>query len=316
MKNGLKIGIPRALFFHTNARGYLAFFERLGVEVVLSPETNQRIFESGIALSIDESCLSVKIFMGHVKWLVGKCDKIFIPRIESFAFGENACPKFMGMYDIVKNTLDVELISFNINVNYGFKEQAAYIDLGRKLGFSKKESKAAYLAAKVAQEKYFDEQERVISKQLQSEKIKIAVVSHHYNTHDEFVGRAVIRSLRKHGVEVILACDLGSKYKERHKEFGEKTILWRFGKELMGATAWLVPQVDGIIVVSTFPCGPDSMMNEMLRLELKSVPMVQFVFDELQGQTGVETRIESFIDILNFKVLDNRVGEVADEQIG
>jgi len=298
----MKIGIPRALFYHINPKMWLAYFEKLGVEVVLSPETNQKIFNDGIALSIDESCLSSKVFMGHVKWLAGKCDKIFIPHIESFGPRENACPKFSGMYDIVKNTLDVPLISFNINANYGFSEEKAYISLGKQLGFSSKVSRAAFLYAIDAQENFQKEQERIITKQLESSNLKVLVVSHYYNTHDEYIGKPIIRSLKKHGAEVILACDAGVAYKCGHERF-TSTSTWKFGKELLGTVNQLKDKVDGIVVVSTFPCGPDSMLNDFLRLEQKTVPMITLVLDELQGQTGVETRIESFIDILSFEKL-------------
>jgi len=280
---------------------FLAFFEKLGVEVCLSPQTNQKIFNDGIALSIDESCLSVKIFMGHVNYLVGKCDKIFIPRMESFGMGENACPKFAAMYDIVRNTIDAPLVELNINVNFGFTEKKAYIELGQKLGFNKTASKAAYLYAKATKEVFEKEQKNIIEGQLKSNKLKIAVVSHYYNTFDEYVGAPVIRTLEKLGAEVIRVCNFGDRYKSLYTEFGIKTLYWTFGKELLGSVAYLKDKVDGIVLVSTFPCGPDSMINDVLRIEQRDTPMITLVFDELQGQTGIETRIESFIDILTFK---------------
>ena len=58
---------------------------------------------------------------------------------------------------------------------------------------------------------------------------------------------------------------------------------------------------DGIILVSAFPCGPDSMTNELLIRRLKGMPILPLVLDTQSGMAGVETRIESFLDIIRFQ---------------
>ena len=297
----MKIGIPRAFFYYKYHSLMLAFFDKLGIEVVISPRTNKKILATGASLSIDESCLAAKIFIGHVKWLIGKCDYIFIPRIENFGKCDIACVKFFGIYDIVKNTFNAEIIDFNINEAHGLTEKKAYIDLGRQLGFSKRVSTTAYSCAKVVQSDYDKKLELAINAQLKSDKAKIVVVAHAYNTHDEFIGKPVINTLKKCGAEVILASDLcGEHYKELYKQFSD-SLYWVYNKELVGAVAWLLDKIDGIVLVTAFPCGPDSLVNELLKLKQKTVPMIELCIDELQGQAGIETRIESFIDILTFK---------------
>ena len=59
--------------------------------------------------------------------------------------------------------------------------------------------------------------------------------------------------------------------------------------------------VDGIILLSAFPCGPDSMVNELVTRRVKGVPLLNLVLDSQTGTAGVETRLESFIDIIRFK---------------
>ncbi len=60
-------------------------------------------------------------------------------------------------------------------------------------------------------------------------------------------------------------------------------------------------RIDGIILVSAFPCGPDSMVNEMIIRKFKGIPILNIVLDDQDGTAGLETRLESFIDILKFK---------------
>ena len=59
--------------------------------------------------------------------------------------------------------------------------------------------------------------------------------------------------------------------------------------------------MDGVILLSAFPCGPDSMINELLTRRIKDVPILNLVLDAQSGTAGVETRLESFVDIIRFK---------------
>ena len=78
------VGIPRAMLYYRYEILWKNFFSALGVKCVISPQTNKEIIKEGTAVSIDEACLSTKIFIGHVKSLIGKCDYILIPRVSNF----------------------------------------------------------------------------------------------------------------------------------------------------------------------------------------------------------------------------------------
>ena len=43
------------------------------------------------------------------------------------------------------------------------------------------------------------------------------------------------------------------------------------------------------------------MINELLTRRIKDVPILNLVLDAQSGTAGVETRLESFIDIIRFK---------------
>ena len=72
-------------------------------------------------------------------------------------------------------------------------------------------------------------------------------------------------------------------------------------RELMGSVLLNKDRADGIILLSAFPCGPDSMTNELLTRRLTGIPVLNLVLDAQTGTAGMETRMESFIDIIRFK---------------
>ena len=105
-----KIGIPKALLYYRYSILWKTFFTNLNCEIITSGDTNKEILELGKKYSIDESCLSSKIYIGHVATLVNKCDYILVPRVENYGKKEKVCVKFNGIYDIVKKLFPTQKI--------------------------------------------------------------------------------------------------------------------------------------------------------------------------------------------------------------
>jgi predicted nucleotide-binding protein (sugar kinase/HSP70/actin superfamily) len=61
--------------------------------------------------------------------------------------------------------------------------------------------------------------------------------------------------------------------------------------------------IDGVILLSVYPCALDSMVNDMLmrKNEMTKIPMLQLTLDAQSGTAGTETRLESFIDIIKMR---------------
>ena len=78
------VGLPRAMLYYRYEILWKNFFSYLGLKYIVSEPTNKEMIREGTAVSIDEACLSTKIYMGHIKSLIGKCDYILVPRISNF----------------------------------------------------------------------------------------------------------------------------------------------------------------------------------------------------------------------------------------
>ena len=77
-----------------------------------------------------------------------------------------------------------------------------------------------------------------------------------------------------------------------------QTLYWLYNRELVGSIKLLEDKIDGIILLTAFPCGPDSLVNELIIRKVRNIPTINIVIDELQGEAGLITRIESFMDII------------------
>ena len=108
------IGIPRALNLYENYPFWAVFFRELGFRVLLSPLSDRRLYELGMASIPSESaCYPAKLAHGHVQWLVDQgVETIFHPcvfyeRKESpMAQDHYNCPLVIGCPEGLHNSLE------------------------------------------------------------------------------------------------------------------------------------------------------------------------------------------------------------------
>lgn len=303
-KGRIIIGIPRALLYYRYSALWTGFFERLGAEVVISDATTKDTLDKGNNIAIDEMCLATKIFLGHVSNLIGNCDYIFIPRISNFGIKRYMCVKFQGLYDMTCNVFrdsGQKFISFNIIEKHQLTEKMAFVGLGQELGFERKKSEKAY---KEAKEEEKTRREVLIQSQdqkLKSDKMKILLVAHSYVLEDEYIGKPIADCLKRLDCEIIRSDIVNPSDALKRSEIISPTLHWDISRELLGGIEIYKDKIDGIILLSAFPCNPDSMVNEMIIRTYSKIPILTLSLDTQCAETGTETRIESFIDIINFK---------------
>jgi len=303
----ITVGIPKALLYFKYYHLWESFFETLGINYIVSPDTNRDILNKGINYAVDEACLSSKIYLGHVAWLVGKCDYILVPRISNLGKSGKVCTKFYAIYDVVKSTFtgdDLRLLNYNIDSKDSENERNAFVKMGAALGKKKSACLYAYFIAKLTQKA---QQHIVNNEQLklfEKSGIKILIIAHRYTALDKYIGEPIIRMLEKMGTTPIFGHVVNTKEAVARSEEISTTLPWLFNKELIGALAIYKEKVDGIILMSTFPCGPDSLVNEIVIRKIKDKPILNLILDGQEGTAGLETRLESFIDIIMYKRSD------------
>lgn len=308
-----KIGIPRGMLYYEYNLMWEDFFNKLGLEVVISPKTNKDILNSGISKCVDEACLPVKIFHGHVEYLKDKVDYIFIPRIMSLHRKEYGCPKHLGLPDMVKNS--IEDLPIILDPTFNFKDSKSlrntFLDIGRLF------SKNYYTIAKAfydARENQFKYNEALLTKldnYMRTDvlnRINILVLGHSYNTYDEFLNMGILKKLEDSNVNIILsACVSEDDYREYSSNY-TKRIFWTHGRKIIGSACYLMDKklVDGIIYLSAFGCGLDSVLIHLVSkvASEKDIPMMQLTLDEQTGEAGLITRYEAFLDMMKWRLND------------
>jgi len=304
MDKGITIGIPKALLYFKYAQLWESFFHTLGVDYIVSPDTTRDTIAAGMNVAVDETCLSSKIYLGHVTWLMDKCDMILVPRISNFGKAGTVCTKHQAIYDVVKATFrdtGLKLLHYNIDLNNSEKEMRAFIQMGTQLGKRKAHSIYAYWSAKQSQKTEAAVAQAQQQRLLETDGMKILIIAHRYNVFDQYIGAPIIRMLKQMGVTPINGCVVDEKTAILKSTELSDTLPWYFNKELVGAIAEYKDDVDGIILMSSFPCGPDSMVNEIIIRRVKDKPILNLILDGQEGGAGLETRLESFVDIIQFR---------------
>ncbi len=315
----VKVGIPRALLYYHYFPAWQSFFSELGADVVVSGETTKNILDTGIRAAVDEACLPVKLYLGHLADLRDRgVDYIFAPRVVSVERKKYLCPKFLGLPEIARFGLPglPEILDTEIDVSKAYKKTRRNISrLAGRFNRRPWVLGRALRAARSAQEAYEAELRRGLtpldalsgkSPEKEEGKIRIAVLGHSYNLNDPFISMNLIARLRGFDVNVVTSEMLRPQDIRRAANRLEKEIFWTFGKELMGAAIHLLEEesVHGIVLVASFGCGPDSLICELverLYKRSKKIPVLLLTLDEHTGEAGIVTRLEAFCDMLRWR---------------
>jgi len=356
------VGIPKGLLYYDFYPMWKTFFEGVGAKVVVSQDTNKKILDEGVKNCVEDACLPVKTYVGHVINLKEKdVDYIFIPRIVSVERKKYLCSKFLGLPDFIKSLIGDLPPIIDIEINY-YKNndkftQNEFIKVGRMFGKTKDQSLKAYFKATHQQKKFEsllkegltnlevgrmfgktkDQSLKAYFKATHQQKkfesllkegltnlealkvwegknlvkeesnydLKIAVIAHPYDIMDEYISMGIIEKLKNMGAQVYTMEMLERDLILEGVSMLSKEMFWNYERDILGAGLYFLKQknVDGVIMVSAFGCGPNSMTEELLERiykREKEVPFMLITIDEHSGEAGIMTRLEAFTDLLRF----------------
>jgi len=317
----VKIGIPRGLWFYDYYPLWQTFYEYLGAEVVFSRSTNKQILDQGVKNTVDEACLPVKIFHGHVIDLKDKVDYIFIPKMMSVYEKEYICPKFCGLPEMIIHSIPDLPLLIDVEINFN-KSRKSLDETIYKFGYyvtnDKKKIKRAYAEALKSYDNYKNKIKNgnlpidgnLINSNVDinnmGNKKRIAVVGHTYNLYDSYSSMNLIHKLKESQVDIITTEMIDFEYINKYANELEKKMFWSFGRKLLGASMYLskVKNIDGIIYVSSFGCGIDSIIQDLFERKSRregKIPFLLLTIDEHTGEAGMNTRIEAFLDMIEWR---------------
>ena len=329
----MKVGIPRALLYHYYYPFWKTYFEELGLEVLVSPPTNKAIMDLGVKASVPEICVPIKVYLGHVLKLAEMgADWIFVPRFVSIQKGQFFCPKFMGLPDMIRHSfphlssqLLMPLIESSTEDLAASTKQYRVIE--EKLGVSRannrkalKKGETVWLEFRKWSLKGYEiedaaafalgtrdkpEENDPSLTTRESPDITLGVLGYVYNLYDSMISLDILARLREMGVHIRTFEMIQDAEMRQHLKDMPKTMFWTFSDKLFAAGYhfYQEPKVDGLIHVTAFGCGPDSMLGKLLELDSVKFnkPFMTVRIDEHSGENHLQTRIEAFVDLLRRK---------------
>ncbi len=321
--NEMTIGIPRGMSFYHNYPFYYGFFTDLGIKIVLSDITTKETMTRGSSLVVTETCLPIKVYIGHVLNLIDKgVDKILVPSIQSIAPKIYNCSKIRGLPDLVRNVVKKDFTMIEATLDKSEKNHGLYDflkEMAEPFGITdieriKKASKAGWrtynnfhimsksgMSYKKAMN-YALQGKVFIENQTKEFPISIALISHGYNIFDERTSMKIFDKLEKMDVRVYSALQLSNEQMDDGIKALREDMYWANEREMTGAAGHYLKdtKIDGIITVTAFGCGPDSLMIERITRRAKrfNKPLLNLTIDEQTGEAGFITRLEAFVDML------------------
>ncbi|PUU93011.1 MULTISPECIES: acyl-CoA dehydratase activase-related protein [Halanaerobium] len=137
------------------------------------------------------------------------------------------------------------------------------------------------------------------------EVVDIALIGYVYDVYDQYINMDITNKLKEMGVRVHTFSMVREDIIEKELAELRKPMFWEFTNKLYGAAEHYFKnqKIDGVIHLTAFGCGPDSMLGQILEIDAKDYDkaFMTLRIDEQTGESHIITRIEAFIDLLRLK---------------
>ena len=312
-----KVGIPRVLNMYENYPFWHTFFTKLGYQVVLSPESNRKIYELGIeSIPSESECYPAKLAHGHVTWLIRQgLDYIFYPCIfyerkeQEHAGNHYNCPIVTSYGENIKNNIE-ELRDKNITFQNPFLSfESEEIAAKRLVAFFTKENdipeteirKAVNAAWKEMTQAHVDMQkkgEETIAYLEETGKKGIVLAGRPYHCDPEI----------NHGIpELIASYDVAVLTEDSVAHLGNvdrPTIVmdqWVYHSRLYAAASYVRSNPNlNLIQLNSFGCGLDAVTTDQVSDILTKCGKIYTVLkiDEVNNLGAARIRIRSLLSAI------------------
>ncbi len=312
------IGVPLGL--HSLEWGILwaNIFSGLGFNVLFSPATNQNIAWAGVESMTAETCFPVKVFQGHVRYLLDSmADYLFLPNPINVPTpdhdGERGvlCPMVESSQYMAKAALqipDSRIIRPTLFLKEGMESvaQSLFQAMPQTLKIGEKEVNRAVSLAWVRQMEFkksiLHKGREIIAGLDPSEPVWV-VTGRPYNLYDERLNLRLGRQLAKLDITA-LPMDFVDYEQVDLNDFPR--MYWGLGGRIL-RTAKLIarrPNWFGVHMTN-FSCGPDSFLEHFYEHVLQHKPALILELDEHSAVAGMLTRIEAYKNVVHNILKEN-----------
>ncbi|MBO3400481.1 acyl-CoA dehydratase activase-related protein [Clostridium perfringens] len=308
------IGLPMVLNMYENIPLWATFFKELGFKVVLSDESNKKMYLKGQhTIPSDTVYYPAKLAHGHIENLISKnIEHIFYPCM-SYNFDEGIsdncfnCPVVAYYPELLKtnvkeldsNNFMMEYLSLN---NKKLLSKQLYEILNKTFGdIKQKEVKNALEKAYIEYEKYTkhikEKGEEFIEYAKNNNKKVIVVAGRPYHIDPE-INHGIDKVLSSLGIVVLTEDSI-----EVSHEKPKVNILnqWTYQARLYNAAYYVAKNKDmELIQLVSFGCGTDAITSDEVKdiLERNNKIYTQLKIDETNNLGAAKIRIRSLLEAI------------------
>jgi len=313
----IRIGLPRALGIYEDYPFWYTLFSACGFDVVLSNNSSNKIYESGLrSIMADNICFPAKLMHGHINNLIDlKVDRIFYPFVvyerkeDENSKNSFNCPIVSAYSDVIKSSMDpahkrgvpfdAPVITFN---NDELMRKSCW-DYLQTLGVERKIAMQAIEMAKNVQNSYIqqltDRANEVLELATKENRMVILLAARPYHT-DPMIEHKISQAIAYMGIDVItehVASKLGSSVFDEINALSQ----WAYPNRIFKAAyfAGKYPRKNlHFVELTSFGCGPDAFIldevNAILRRFGKNLTILKI--DDVNNIGSLRLRIRSLVE--------------------
>ena len=317
-----KIGIPLCLNMYELLPFWHTLFTKLGFEVVVSPFSNRKLYQSGQAtIPSDTACFPAKLTHGHIRWLCEQgVDAIFYPCMsynldEHLGDNHYNCPVVAYYPEVLEgNCPELNVTKFIYD----------YFNLERRKDFYKKfqqaldkyfpglDKKAVHEAIDAAYDEYArhmqqlrDKGTEIIAAARKEGKHIVVLAGRPYHVDPE-VNHGINQLIIRQGAAVVSEDSVSW-----HEQKFQTAVLnqWTYHSRLYAAAKYCTEQPDmDLVQLVSFGCGLDAVTTDETReiLQAGGKLYTQLKIDEITNLGAVNIRLRSLFAALEERKEDHK----------
>ncbi len=306
------IGIPMSLYSLEWGILWANIFAGLGYNILFSPPTNHAITAAGVESMTAETCFPVKVFHGHVDYLLRQnIDYLFLPNPINLPTPNEdnekgvLCPMVESSQYMAKSALQIDdskIIrpTLYLREDLDIIAQSLHQSLPQDLKAKEKDVQKAVSLAWIRQmdfNKSIKQKGREILQNLDPSQPVWIVTGRPYNLYDERLNLQLGRHLAKQGITA-LPMDFVELEQVDLSDFPR--MYWGLGGRILRAAKLIASHPNWFGVhLTNFACGPDSFLEHFYGHILQQKPPLILELDEHSAVAGMLTRIEAYKNVVH-----------------